>query len=111
MQVDPNLNPKTLGKLEDDVPALYKRLRYPFQMSKSALFAVGSPHTWPSVLAALAWLTELLQYQEKTVRPCFPVQHGHVLLPCTCSIPHHICSPCGCPAEVSRDLYCLQLIK
>lgn len=65
-QVDPNLNPKTLGKLEDDVPALYKRLRYPFQMSKSALFAVGSPHTWPSVLAALAWLTELLQYQEKT---------------------------------------------
>ena len=67
--MDPNLNPKALGKLEDDVPALYKRLRYPFQLSKSVLFAVGSPHTWPGVLAALAWLTELLLYQEKAVRP------------------------------------------
>ena len=35
------------------VPQLYKRLKYPFQISKSNLTAVGSPHTWPSLLAAL----------------------------------------------------------
>ena len=64
------MNPKLLGKVEDDIPALYKRLRYPFQISKSALFAVGSPHTWPGLLAALSWLAELLSYQEKAVCPC-----------------------------------------
>jgi kinetochore protein NDC80 len=43
--------------------------RNPFsglQISKSALFAVGAPHTWPAVLAALNWLVELLTYNERT---------------------------------------------
>lgn len=47
------------------VPMFFKRLNYPFQISKSALFAVGSPHSWPGVLAALTWLVELLNYNEK----------------------------------------------
>lgn len=42
-------------QIEDEVPLVFKRLRYPFQISKSALQAVGSPHTWPALLAALAW--------------------------------------------------------
>lgn len=69
-QVDPHS--KNQGKIEDEVPALFKRLRYPYTISKSALFAVGSPHTWPGLLAALVWLTELLYYEEKAVRaaPC-----------------------------------------
>eukprot|EP00891_Asterochloris_glomerata_P003608 jgi/Astpho2/3608/e_gw1.00058.8.1_t len=62
-QVDPHI--KAFGKIEDDVPTLFKQLKYPFQISKSALFAVGSPHTWPSLLAALGWLVELLNYSEK----------------------------------------------
>jgi hypothetical protein len=37
----------------------------PMQISKSALFAVGSPHSWPAVLAALTWLVELLNYNGK----------------------------------------------
>ena len=73
---------KSMGKIEDDVPALYKRLRYPFGISKSALFAVGSPHTWPGLLAALTWLVELLNYEEKAVRrsaafPSMPARHSH----------------------------------
>lgn len=63
-QFDPNM--KTFGKIEDEVPQFFKRLNYPFQISKSALFAVGSPHSWPAVLAALTWLVELLNYNEKT---------------------------------------------
>ena len=60
-----NSHIKAFGKIEDDVPTLFKQLKYPFQISKSALFAVGSPHTWPSLLAALGWLVELLNYSEK----------------------------------------------
>ena len=60
---DPTM--KAFGKVEDEVPLFFKRLNYPFQISKSALFAVGSPHSWPSVLAALTWLVELLNYEEK----------------------------------------------
>ncbi|KAL6768601.1 hypothetical protein ACKKBF_B11390 [Auxenochlorella protothecoides x Auxenochlorella symbiontica] len=63
-RLDP-LTAKGPVKLEEEVPVLYKRLRYPFQISKSNLTAVGSPHTWPSILAALAWLVELLNYQDQ----------------------------------------------
>lgn len=38
---------------------------YPFAISKSALHAVGSPHTWPALLGALNWLHELLTYDEE----------------------------------------------
>lgn len=38
---------------------------HPLQISKSNLTAVGSPHTWPSLLAAVTWIVELLVYQEK----------------------------------------------
>ncbi len=62
-QFDPNL--RTFGKIEDDVPLFFKRLNYPFQIPKSALFAVGSPHSWPAVLAAITWLVELLNYNER----------------------------------------------
>lgn len=43
-RLDPNV--RAFGKVEDEVPLLFKRLNYPFQISKSALFAVGSPHRW-----------------------------------------------------------------
>ncbi|GFR50162.1 hypothetical protein Agub_g12327 [Astrephomene gubernaculifera] len=62
-QIDPTF--RLQGKVEDEVPQMFKRLNYPFPISKSALFAVGSPHSWPAVLAALAWLVELLNYTEK----------------------------------------------
>ncbi|KAH9551779.1 hypothetical protein CY35_09G030300 [Sphagnum magellanicum] len=62
-QLDPNF--KFSAKLEEDVPLMFKRVGYPSQISKSALYAAGSPHTWPGLLAALAWLVDLLVYQEK----------------------------------------------
>lgn len=47
-------------KIEDDVAQQFKVLRYPFQISKSALAAVGSPHTWPALLGTISWFIELL---------------------------------------------------
>ena len=62
--VDANIL-KGFTKLEEEVPQLYKRLKYPFTISKSNLTAVGSPHTWPSILASLSWIVELLNYNKK----------------------------------------------
>jgi kinetochore protein NDC80 len=61
-KADPNM--KLSGKMEEDVPVVFKRLGYPFQISKSALYAAGSPHTWPGLLAALVWFVDLLLHQE-----------------------------------------------
>eukprot|EP01018_Ginkgo_biloba_P037804 Gb_27703 [translate_table: standard] len=61
-QLDPEWQ---LGKLEDDVPFLFKQYGYPFPINKSALYAAGSPHSWPPLLAGLSWLVQLLNYKEK----------------------------------------------
>ena len=51
-----------LGKrVEEEIPALFRQLGYPFLITKSAMLTVGSPHTWPTILAALSWLREALQ--------------------------------------------------
>lgn len=50
------------GRVEDEVPLIFKGLHYPFGISKTGLTAVGSPHTWPALLGALSWLVELLEY-------------------------------------------------
>ena len=60
-QLDPNF--RLVGKVEDEVPVMFKRLNYPTNISKTAIQAVGSPHSWPNLLAALVWLVELLNYQ------------------------------------------------
>ena len=66
-QADENF--KFGSKTEDDVPTIFRQLRYPFQISKSALYAVGSQHTWPSLLTALTWLVQMYVYEEE-VQQC-----------------------------------------
>eukprot|EP00658_Telonema_sp_P-2_P064955 TRINITY_DN54319_c0_g1_i1.p1 TRINITY_DN54319_c0_g1~~TRINITY_DN54319_c0_g1_i1.p1 ORF type:complete len:624 (-),score=232.53 TRINITY_DN54319_c0_g1_i1:185-2056(-) len=58
--IDPHM--EFSNKFEDDVILIFKRLRYPFEVKKSALHAVGSPQYWPSLLAALSWLLETIKY-------------------------------------------------
>nr|XP_027232048.1 kinetochore protein NDC80 homolog [Penaeus vannamei]XP_027232059.1 kinetochore protein NDC80 homolog [Penaeus vannamei] len=48
------------NRFEEEIPRLLKLLKYPVQMSKSSFITVGSPHTWPSVLAMLAWLVDVV---------------------------------------------------
>ena len=61
-QIDPNFT--SSGKFEDEVVTVFKHLGYPYQISKANIAAVGSPHAWPSLLASLMWLIELLSYDE-----------------------------------------------
>lgn len=49
------------GKMEDEVHNVFKSLRYPFQISKTALTAVGAQQSWPAVMGAMMWLLELLE--------------------------------------------------
>jgi kinetochore protein NDC80 len=69
MQVDPSFrlcipDHASNKRPEEEIPVLFKHLKYPFQMSSRSLLSVGSPHTWPALLAALHWLIELLVYDE-----------------------------------------------
>ncbi|CAE1247475.1 NDC80 [Acanthosepion pharaonis] len=51
---------KVPDKYEEEIPKYLRLLGYPFTISRSSMFAVGSPHTWPAVLAALVWLVDLV---------------------------------------------------
>ncbi|GFO40239.1 kinetochore protein ndc80 homolog [Plakobranchus ocellatus] len=50
-------------KMQEEVPSTLKLLGYPFSLPKTYLYSVGSPHTWPHLLAALNWMIELVQIQ------------------------------------------------
>ncbi|XP_033740371.1 kinetochore protein NDC80 homolog [Pecten maximus] len=55
------LNPKC-SVSRDDVPKIFKQLGYPFTITKSSMHSVGSPHTWPTLLAGLNWLVNLIRW-------------------------------------------------
>ena len=52
---------KVGNKIEEKVPSMLKQLGYPFSITKSAMFSVGSPLTWPALLAALSWMREQIE--------------------------------------------------
>lgn len=55
----------TTGKrLDEEVTSTLKMLNYPFSVSKSALSAVGSSHTWPSLLGVLTWIMGMVKTGE-----------------------------------------------
>ncbi|KAJ3112639.1 kinetochore-associated Ndc80 complex subunit ndc80 [Physocladia obscura] len=59
-QLDPHY--VFVKKFEEEVPVILRGLRYPFsdQISKSHLHSVGSMHAWPTLLAMLIWIVELI---------------------------------------------------
>ena len=60
-QLDSNYQIKS--KHEEEIPRMLKEeLSYPFPISKASMYSPGSPHTWPTLLAALTWLREMLEH-------------------------------------------------
>ncbi|CAL8346188.1 unnamed protein product [Lota lota] len=49
------------SKVEEEVPRVLKDMGYPFALSKSSMYSVGAPHTWPQVLGALIWLIDTVK--------------------------------------------------
>lgn len=66
-QLDPQLAIE--GRIEDEVPAIMRRLRYPEKVNKSWLQAISGPNTWHRLLAVLEWLCLLVQYNNELVHP------------------------------------------
>lgn len=67
-QVDPDFGRGTL-RFEDEVALNFRCLGYPISVSKTALVAAGSPHTWPSLLSALVWLTDHVKLATPAIDP------------------------------------------
>ncbi len=53
-------------KVEDEVPAVLKKLRYPFNIPKQYMFSIGASHAWPAMLGALDWMRELIVVSNRT---------------------------------------------
>lgn len=47
---------------EEEVLTIINELKYPGQIRKSYLSAVGAPNTWPYLVALLVWMVELSDY-------------------------------------------------
>ena len=73
-RIDPTFQDGTL-KLEDEVAMNFKALGYPFAVSKTALVAAGSTHTWPTLLAALTWLMMRIRSIEELVSDDEDAEH------------------------------------
>eukprot|EP01026_Neomeris_dumetosa_P058397 TRINITY_DN5435_c0_g1_i2.p1 TRINITY_DN5435_c0_g1~~TRINITY_DN5435_c0_g1_i2.p1 ORF type:complete len:583 (-),score=73.36 TRINITY_DN5435_c0_g1_i2:123-1820(-) len=59
-QMDPDAKPVT----SDHVPQFFKRIRYPHQINPRLLVTVAAPHTWPHLVAALAYVVDVLSVVE-----------------------------------------------
>lgn len=66
-QLDPQL--EIDGKMEDEVPAIMRRLKYPVEVNRSKLQAISGPNTWPQLLAVLDWLTVLVRINDDLIEP------------------------------------------
>jgi len=63
--IDPSFVLKPEYKPDNEISLLFRRLGYPFRISKSSFYAIGSPITWPVLLAAIVWLLPLLECIEQ----------------------------------------------
>ena len=61
-EIDPTFSFRR--KMEEELPAILGVIGYPFSIPKSALGAIGSPHTGPMLLGVLTWLMGLVQYSD-----------------------------------------------
>eukprot|EP00928_Gymnodinium_smaydae_P069762 TRINITY_DN5344_c0_g3_i1.p1 TRINITY_DN5344_c0_g3~~TRINITY_DN5344_c0_g3_i1.p1 ORF type:complete len:653 (-),score=168.99 TRINITY_DN5344_c0_g3_i1:220-2109(-) len=67
MQLDPQLELE--GSMEQEVPLVMRRLKYPVEVNKSKLQAISGPNTWPQLLAVLDWLVVLIRVHDDWIQP------------------------------------------
>lgn len=64
------------GKMEDEVPVIMRRLRYPVEVNRSKLQSICGPNTWPQLLAVLDWLISLIQVHDAVIAPVAECELG-----------------------------------
>lgn len=73
-KLDPSL--VVNGKLEDEVPSIMRRLKYPVEVNRSKLQAISGPNTWPQLLAVLDWLVVLVRINDELIEPVAACEVG-----------------------------------
>lgn len=70
---DPNF--QFVKKIDEDVLYCIKSIKYPFadSISRSQLTAVGSPHSWPNMLAMLVWMVDTASIVGRLLKNEIPV--------------------------------------
>uniref|UniRef100_A0A4W4EXV4 Kinetochore protein NDC80 n=2 Tax=Electrophorus electricus TaxID=8005 RepID=A0A4W4EXV4_ELEEL len=58
--LDPTFQMPT-SKVEEEIPRMLRDLGYLFPLSKSSMYSIGAPHTWPQALGALLWLIDAVK--------------------------------------------------
>lgn len=53
------------AKRDEELIHMLRHLRYPFQINKGAVSVPGAQHAWPTLLGAMVWVVELLEYNDK----------------------------------------------
>ncbi|NXI04617.1 NDC80 protein, partial [Pachycephala philippinensis] len=64
------------SKFEEEIPRVFKELGYPFPLSKSSMYTVGAPHTWPQIVAALVWLIDSVKLYTAMRENAAPFDEG-----------------------------------
>jgi kinetochore protein NDC80 len=77
------------GKVEDEVPLIMRRLKYPVEVNRSKLQSISGPNTWPQLLAVLDWLIALILVNESLVEPVAECKVGIVDADTDCETDHH----------------------
>lgn len=85
-QLDPQL--EVDGKMEDEVPAIMRRLKYPVEVNRSKLQAISGPNTWPQLLAVLDWLAVMVRINDEVIDPVASCELGLGLADCDGD--HHV---------------------
>ena len=57
-------------QLKAKVRGLCEGLGYTLSISKSALSAPGSTHSWPQIVLALEWMVDVIELKNKATNPC-----------------------------------------
>jgi len=75
--LDPRIaNKIPSAKFEEEALKTLKSLNYPGNLTKSSFVAMGSMHTWPTVLGSLSYLCDIVQmYSEKLL----PKENFHAI--------------------------------
>lgn len=87
-QLDPQLEMD--GKIEDEVPLIMRRLKYPVEVNRSKLQAISGPNTWPQLLAVLDWLVSLILVNESLIEPVAECKVGIADADADCEADHHM---------------------
>uniref|UniRef100_A0ACD6AKH5 Uncharacterized protein n=1 Tax=Avena sativa TaxID=4498 RepID=A0ACD6AKH5_AVESA len=80
------------NSLEEDLLSLLRSLGCPYKLTRSALKAPGTPHSWPPLLSILHWLTQLSRIADNLDASSSPTAatSDHLMLYLTSSYSHYI---------------------